>query len=555
MAGAVTLPIAATSGISATAEPSPADPGPSTAFVTHPSAALGAQAAPRPTTSGDDDTIRPTPETDADAGSKDIPAGEWRGQAWLDADDVADNTRDIRSVDAYTRPKPGRVLAVAKFQAAPTKADTSVVVYFGTLRDNQCTGTAFIVGPTKGGRGQWATIKNGQIDKSGPTRATAIGRRVLVDAQAPALKTKFQCAFADVTDNKGATVYDETSAIKLTTVPQTLFSLITGTPTHTGFVPGTTKALTARYSQELDIDYLEALKDVSAKFTPSAGVTVNKRLVQVGTVDYGDEKPAKITAKVKKAKQTTIRVTAAGDYGVDEFSYTLHPLGKPLSLGSSLVGKRMFAKEDCITPGGSNFCEKARTLWFVTKNKVFVADASGGALTKRPTCKSGCASYRYQPKAGTIVIGGKKGTIKGRYLTWAGNTYRPLATPAAGARWQTQKTTVYGAVNVGIAYDSLLLYTNGTFSKFTNFYPAGATKPSDDIPATVARQASTSAIREGNGRYEVLKGGVIRFTYKNGQKLTRTFGVETGADGRANPWDVGLVLSREDYNTYDCLSC
>lgn len=466
-----------------------------------------------------------------------VPSGDFRGNAWLDpAESVAD-ARDLRSVDFYARKKRGYVAVVGKFVATPNAGDTALAVYWGEINANgACQARQLVVGDTKGGAGLWITFDasgdpTGQGDKG--VRSTQVGRRVLIEATVPAFKNgKYDCGFGYATSLNGSTAYDGTGYVRFGQVRQHLeqyygsrFGTTTNSPPHTGRVVGAKNRFTIGIRNSVQGIDTSDVTDVQVRMQGGKNAAVSPSIDKLGTIEIVDDKTARFDLTLKK--KTTVRVpwTAVGDYGVTNGAITVHPLGAPMTLGKSLVGRRFWAP--------TNLDWQRRGVWFVNKRFAYIGFPNGGA----PTCtkvtsngvKKGCVRYTWAAQGKRLTVAGKRATIQGGGFTWQDYRYRPMQTPKAGTRWQTSVTHVNATTSGTLEYLDLYFRLDGTFS---------------------SRRTTFARVPKGDGKYQVLKNGHLRLTYKGGKVVNTNVGVLVNGQGRPNPWDVGLFVGNVEY-TWD----
>lgn len=482
------------------------------------------------------------------AGPQELEARKYIGEAWLDPEEPAvANPRDLRSADVYTDKAAGFVAAIGKFQAAPTTADTSLAIYTGVLSGGTCTARQIVVAPTRGGKGGWITFDAaGNVTDSGTKGvvSTRVDKRTVVEANVGAFKTgTFDCGFARVASDNGSTTYDLTGYVPFGEVAQKLefyfgsrFTGAESTPLHVGRVVG--KKGKVRITVRNDIVGLDLsdITDATMGMAHPGHAKVKPSVAGLGTIESYDEKAATFAVTLTKRKTAVLTWTAVGDYSVTNGTVTIHPSPAPLTWGTSLSGRRFWAE--------TSLDWERKGLWFVNKRFAYVGFPNGG----RPTCTKAstkCKPYSYSKAKRKLVIGGKAAKVKGLGFTWNKHSYRPLAVPKAGTRWQTALIHTNATSSGTLEYLDLFFSDDGTFASRRQAHAGVAAESS-----AASTRASAASTPVGDGTYKVLKNGHLRLTYDGGEVVDTNVGIMVNKQGRPDPWETGLFVGDLEY-VYD----
>lgn len=179
-----------------------------------------------------------------------------------------------------------------------------------------------------------------------------------------------------------------------------------------------------------------------------------------------------------------------------------------------------------------------KTLYFTSKNLVFVADAEGVV----PDCSGVsevCRPYTYDAATKRLTVDGKTGTLDGRKGELDGQTYFEFAAPPAGTRWTAYVTYVnsFGLCPTSCTYvrEDLTFRPDGTFVRGG---VTSGTSPSFNFAAVPP---------DRKGTYEVRADGTIRLAFADGKVRIETVAVYRKDDGSLEGAEKGLLLNGDGY--------
>lgn len=288
------------------------------------------------------------------------------------------------------------------------------------------------------------------------------------------------------------------------------------------------------------------------------------RLRKLGSIRAGKTKVARFRLKVNRRGKGKVKVTArvsgkqvkAG--AATSFRIKV-PQPPPPPATGGLAGKMFWAFEDYRWDRSPDlvflhFTSRRLVRWGMPKGGL-KACRGVTAKMKDGEMQPGCLRYSFNRKTGRIQIGKVRGTFRAGKLklkmnddvwsTSGGVWYRGLAA-RPGTRFRTKLINrgFFGACGI-TPYCStwsrnVQLTRDGRFGRQSSSITTGGTPGVNFI-------AFSKLGPDEKGRYRVLPGSRIRFSFASGRKLTETLVIQTNNRGRPDPVREGLLLDGEWY--------
>jgi hypothetical protein len=250
-------------------------------------------------------------------------------------------------------------------------------------------------------------------------------------------------------------------------------------------------------------------------------------------------------AKAPKPRPLTLTVTASGVASVAART-TVVQTPKPTT-PKKLTGTYWWGWESTNLQSRAGWINHA--IWFVDKKWAHTGWSEG----RKPRCSASvkeCQRYSYNPRTGTLRLGGQKAKVTSEGFTFKHPDYKdeklrvePLALPKKGTKLGVdlfhQNWSGYCALTCTSYTDYLTMDTAGKFVE--GGFSVGS------WPGL--GQSWSSAPADQRGTYQIVSTGVVELSYADGTRKREVIGIQHDPSGTPNPSVAGVVLG--DTNFYD----
>lgn len=292
-----------------------------------------------------------------------------------------------------------------------------------------------------------------------------------------------------------------------------------------------------------------------------SGVALRSRTASWKRIPAGKSVTARVRVRLTGSRvQRTVKVAVTGAAKLRASSTIIlrrtvprKPGGGP-GRGGPLAGRSYWGFVSHVDRAWDN-----RGVWFTDGKWAYVGLAKGGlpkCTGPKPTLDDegrptgdGCVAYRLDEKTGALRVGGLKGTFKGGSLVLDDVQMTELQIPKAGATFQVNLTHrgffgFCGFVTGCTTFTkNLALNRDGTFAR------SSSTISSSGGSGTSTPYVNVSSFPPNqHGRYAVLSGGRMRFSFADGTVRTDTVGIDRNEQGKYDAATGGIVL--DDTNFY-----
>lgn len=279
-------------------------------------------------------------------------------------------------------------------------------------------------------------------------------------------------------------------------------------------------------------------------------------------------KASTVTVRVRATRAGTVRfrATAAGRVSArGSVALKLKGKSKPKPSPRRGVAPRPVVRHPLAdryfwgTESDPMYAWRNHAVWFLDDRWAYYGFPPAG----RPTCTAettatdedgrptdeGCRPFTYDAKSGALTVGGLSGRLDRDDNIRLGELdfYWELSIPRAGTRIDVDLE------HRGFSGMCGLIMGCTTWHYLIALRADGSFMRSNSATTTMGDGTSTPFVWGSNmppdktGRYEILAGGAIRFSYLDGRVATETIGIERARDGRADPAGRGIVVGDTNY--------
>lgn len=484
----------------------------------------------------------------------------YSGSATDPAGDGPSANRDLLRAAARYDNNQGHLSFSVRLAAAPS-GDLQITTAVGRRTSTGSCGTpALLLGAFfPSGSTIWGVEKDGEtpLEESGTASRTVTGQTVSLQASDPELRSfRPNCASTILSDpSDPATVYDQITSFAVKPPPpkprlRMKFSRLGN------LKRGVAKPVTLRVTNVGKA----AARRVVARVGIKGQAVLKPRLRKLGSIAPGKSKTARFRVKVKPNGKGLVRIQGSAQgrkvRAVAKTSFRIRvPLPPPPPSTGGLSGKIFWGFESYQWDRSADLV----FLHFTSRNLVRWGTPDKGlkrcrrpdARVKKGEMQPGCLRYSYDRRTGRLQIGKVRGTYRRGNLklkmdsdVWgtSGETWYLGLTAKPGTKFRTKLINrgYYGACGI-TPYcttwaEYLQLTRDGRFGRQSSSLTTGG------IPGLSFIAISKLGPNE-RGRYRVLPGSRIRFSYASGKKVVETLIVQTNKRGRPDPVREGLLLN------------
>jgi len=290
-----------------------------------------------------------------------------------------------------------------------------------------------------------------------------------------------------------------------------------------------------------------------------SGVTLRSRTASWKTIKTGKSVTARVRVRLTGSRtKRTVKVAVTG-------------AAKLRATGTIVLQRKVAARKPSKPAAGGPLAGRyfwgfvshvdrawdTRGVWFTDDRWAYVGLPEGGLPrctgpkpkrnAKGEPTGEGCVAYAVNAKTGVVTVGALKGTLKGGTLVLDDVRMTELQIPKAGARYGVN--LIHRGFNGFCGYatgcttfsENLALNQDGTFARSSSAISSSGGSGTGVPYVNVSRFPP-----DQHGRYAVLSGGRVRFSYANGKVVVQTIGIDR-KDGRPDPQKGGIVLNGTNF--------
>lgn len=466
--------------------------------------------------------------------------------------------RDLTETSVRYDNTNGRIEFVVKLAEAPT-GDPQVTTAVGRMANGSCSVPLLILGTfLPSGPSLWLVERDGNTpaEEQGEATRELSGSTIKLSAEDSRLAGfEPDCAEAILSDPDDTTViYDrvETYAVK---PPPPKPNLKTKVSRVGNLKRGASKVVKVTVSNSGSA----AARKVVLRARVRGAATLKPRVRKLGGIPAGKSRTARFRVRVKprgKGKVTIFaRATGRKVKSSASTSFRVAVPQPPPPPSGGLAGKIFWGFESY------QWDRSAETVFlhFTNRNFVRFGVPKGGlancrkvtARVKDGEMQPGCLRYSFDSRTGKVRIGKVRGTFRGGELKL---NMKDDIWPNDGDVWYTglvaKPGSTYRAKLINRGYDGACGITPycTTWAEYLQLTPNGAFGRQDSSMTTggtpgVNFIAISKLGPNEKGRYRVLSGGRIRFSYASGKTVTETLILQTDKRGRPNVARKGILLN------------